>query len=90
LSKLRDLSLVTVAMSESIFPDWSASQSILHRGRTGISTGLWYERQFEFGGASMLKAGENTLTLALPAGPINNGVVCDYLRLELDERASAP
>ena len=51
--------------------------------------GLWYERQFEFG-ASMLKAGENTLTLTVPAGPINNGVIYDYLRLELDERTSAP
>jgi rhamnogalacturonan endolyase len=46
--------------------------------------GLWYERQFEFD-ASKLKAGENTLTLTVPAGPINNGVVYDYLRLELDE-----
>jgi len=44
--------------------------------------GLWYERQFEFD-ASQLKAGENTLTLAVPAGPVNNGVVYDYLRLEL-------
>jgi rhamnogalacturonan endolyase len=46
--------------------------------------GLWYERQFEFD-ASKLKAGENTLTLTVPAGPVNNGVVYDYLRLELDE-----
>ena len=44
--------------------------------------GLWYERQFEFD-ASKLKAGENTLTLTVPAGPVNNGVVYDYLRLEL-------
>lgn len=51
--------------------------------------GLWYERQFEFAG-SLLKAGENTLTLTVPAGPINNGVIYDYLRLELDERAPAP
>lgn len=43
--------------------------------------GLWYERQFEFD-ASKLKAGENTLTLTVPAGPVNNGVVYDYLRLE--------
>jgi rhamnogalacturonan endolyase len=45
--------------------------------------GLWYERQFEFD-ASQLKAGENTLTLTVPAGPVNNGVVYDYLRLELN------
>jgi rhamnogalacturonan endolyase len=44
--------------------------------------GIWYERQFEFD-ASQLKAGENTLTLTVPAGPVNNGVVYDYLRLEL-------
>jgi rhamnogalacturonan endolyase len=44
--------------------------------------GLWYERQFEFD-ASKLKAGENTLTLTVPAGPVNNGVIYDYLRLEL-------
>jgi rhamnogalacturonan endolyase len=48
--------------------------------------GLWYELQFEFD-ASRLKAGENTLTLTAPAGPVNNGVVYDYLRLELDESA---
>ena len=47
--------------------------------------GLWYERQFEFA-ASMLKTGENILTLTVPAGPINNGVIYDYLRLELDVR----
>ena len=46
--------------------------------------GLWYERQFEFD-ASSLKVGENTLTLTVPGGPVNNGVVYDYLRLELDE-----
>jgi rhamnogalacturonan endolyase len=50
--------------------------------------GLWYERQFEFD-ASKLKAGENNLTLTVPAGPVNNGVVYDYLRLELDERRTA-
>ena len=46
--------------------------------------GLWYEREFEFD-ASMLKQGSNTLTLTVPAGNINNGVVYDYLRLELEE-----
>jgi rhamnogalacturonan endolyase len=48
--------------------------------------GLWYERQFEFA-ASTLKAGENTLTLTVPAGAVTNGVIYDYLRLELDESA---
>jgi rhamnogalacturonan endolyase len=51
--------------------------------------GIWYERQFEFD-ASQLKSGENTLTLTVPAGPINNGVIYDYLRLELDTERSLP
>jgi rhamnogalacturonan endolyase len=44
--------------------------------------GFWYERQFEFD-ASKLKPCENTLTLTVPAGPVNNGAIYDYLRLEL-------
>lgn len=50
--------------------------------------GLWYEREFAFA-ASRLKAGANTLQLTVPAGPVNNGVVYDYLRLELDDGAPA-
>jgi rhamnogalacturonan endolyase len=55
--------------------------------------GIWYERELEFD-ASMLKQGRNTLSLTVPAGPLNNGVVYDYVRLELNEdkrtaRASA-
>lgn len=50
--------------------------------------GLWYERDFEFD-ASRLQAGENTLTLTVPAGRINDGVVYDYLRLELNEEQVA-
>lgn len=46
--------------------------------------GLWYEREVAFD-ASLLKPGKNTLTLTVPAGPVNNGVIYDYLRLELDE-----
>jgi rhamnogalacturonan endolyase len=37
--------------------------------------------------ASLLKQGDNVLTLTVPAGPVNNGVIYDYLRLELDEAA---
>jgi rhamnogalacturonan endolyase len=48
--------------------------------------GIWYEREFPFD-ASMLKAGTNVLTLTVPAGPVNSGVIYDYLRLELDEGA---
>jgi len=50
--------------------------------------GLWYERELPFD-AALLKQGGNTLTLTIPAGPINNGVIYDYLRLELDESAAA-
>jgi rhamnogalacturonan endolyase len=50
--------------------------------------GIWYEREVAFD-ASLMKQGENVLTLTVPAGPINNGVLYDYLRLELDETAQA-
>ena len=36
---------------------------------------------------SLLQAGENTLVLTVPAGPLTSGVIYDYLRLELDETA---
>ena len=49
--------------------------------------GLWYEREVAFD-AALLKPGTNTVTLTIPAGPINNGIIYDYLRLELDESAS--
>jgi rhamnogalacturonan endolyase len=50
--------------------------------------GLWYEREVVFD-AALLKSGNNLLTLTVPAGPVNNGVIYDYLRLELDETAKA-
>jgi rhamnogalacturonan endolyase len=40
--------------------------------------------------ASLLKAGENTVTLTVPAGAYNNTVVYDVVRLELDEAAATP
>jgi rhamnogalacturonan endolyase len=51
--------------------------------------GIWYERELSFD-AALLKKGRNILKLIVPAGPINNGVIYDYLRLELDEAAPAP
>ncbi|MGC3989679.1 MAG: polysaccharide lyase family protein [Chthoniobacteraceae bacterium] len=39
--------------------------------------------------ASLLKSGENTMQLVVPAGDLTSGVVYDYLRLELDETADA-
>jgi hypothetical protein len=40
--------------------------------------------------ARLLKAGENTITLNVPAGAYNNTVVYDVVRLELDEAAPTP
>ncbi len=51
--------------------------------------GLWYERELAFD-ATLLKPGPNILKLIIPAGPINNGVIYDYLRLELEETADIP
>jgi rhamnogalacturonan endolyase len=53
------------------------------------SQGNWYERDVPFD-AAMMKQGENVMTLTVPAGLVNNGVLYDYLRLELDESAAAP
>ena len=51
--------------------------------------GLWYERELAFD-ASLMKKGTNVLKLIVPAGPVNNGVIYDYVRLELDEAAAPP
>ena len=50
--------------------------------------GIWYEREVAFD-AALMQAGANALTLTVPAGPVNNGVIYDYLRLELNEAAPA-
>lgn len=51
--------------------------------------GYWFEREVPFD-ATLLKDGKNVLKLTIPAGGVMNGVEYDYLRLELDENASAP
>jgi rhamnogalacturonan endolyase len=35
--------------------------------------------------AALLKPGENEMTLTVPAGDLQSGVVWDYLRLELNQ-----
>jgi rhamnogalacturonan endolyase len=45
------------------------------------SQGIWYETAFTFD-ATLLKQGTNTMTITVPAGPVNDGVMYDYLRLE--------
>jgi len=51
--------------------------------------GIWHEKEFAFD-ASLLKQGANKLTLTVPGGNPNSGVIYDYLRLELDESAQPP
>jgi rhamnogalacturonan endolyase len=48
------------------------------------SQGIWYERELEFD-ASLMQAGANNLTITVPEGPVNNGMMYDYIRLELAE-----
>lgn len=54
--------------------------AIARHGRQG----LWYERELAID-AALLKPGPNVLKIIVPAGPINNGILYDYVRLELDE-----
>ncbi len=54
----------------------------------GTNTGVWREYKQTFN-ANLLKVGENQIQLTVPAGELTSGVVYDYLRLELDENASA-
>jgi rhamnogalacturonan endolyase len=53
--------------------------------RYNTNKGVWQEQTLKFD-ATLLKAGENEITLTVPAGDLTTGVVYDYLRLELDER----
>jgi rhamnogalacturonan endolyase len=48
--------------------------------------GIWHEKEFAFD-AALLKQGTNKLTLTVPGGNANSGVIYDYLRLELEEPA---
>lgn len=52
--------------------------------RYNTNKSVWYEYPQAFD-ATMLKEGENQLTLTVPAGELTSGVVYDYLRLELNE-----
>ena len=54
--------------------------------RDGIA-GSWSEHDLSFD-AALMKPGENVLALTDPAGGLMNGIIYDYLRLELDERVS--
>jgi rhamnogalacturonan endolyase len=55
---------------------------ISHNGIMGI----WREHELPID-VSLMKAGTNVLKLTMPGGPVNQGVIYDYLRLEIDENA---
>jgi rhamnogalacturonan endolyase len=57
--------------------------------RYNTNKSVWYEYKQPFD-ASLMKQGENDLTLTVPAGELTSGVTYDYLRLELDENAPPP
>ena len=50
--------------------------------RHGIQ-GIWYEKEFEFD-TGLLQKGTNNIVLTVPDGPVNNGLIYDYLRLEMN------
>ena len=56
--------------------------------RDGIH-GYWTERDLAFD-ASLMHAGTNRMVLTIPPGNAMNGIIYDYLRLELDESKPAP
>jgi rhamnogalacturonan endolyase len=56
--------------------------------RYNTDRGVWRQYVQGFAGG-LIKAGENTMTLTVPAGDLTTGVVYDYLRLELNENAAA-
>jgi rhamnogalacturonan endolyase len=49
--------------------------------------GMWYERELAFD-AALLKPGTNVLKIIVPSGRITDGILYDYVRLELDENAT--
>ena len=51
--------------------------------RDGIG-GYWTEKDVQFA-ASAMHAGQNVMTLTIPAGGLTNGIMYDYLRLELND-----
>ena len=66
----------------------AAGELELKQTKDGVITrhgshGIWYETEFPFDG-SLLHSGENSLTLTLPGGSLNSGLLYDYLRLELE------
>ncbi len=57
--------------------------------RYNTDKGFWQQRTLKFD-ASILKAGENTMTFTVAGGDLQSGVVWDYLRLEVNDNAELP
>lgn len=53
--------------------------------RDGIE-GTWVEKHFNFD-AALLKPGQNTIVLTVPAGSVTSGICYDVIRLEVDPDA---
>ena len=51
-------------------------------------SGLWYEKEVDFD-AALMQQGTNILKIIVPQGPVNNGLVYDYIRLELADSATS-
>ncbi|KAI9437353.1 putative lyase [Russula earlei] len=66
---------------KEVGPDNDISGGGASMVRDGIE-GTWVERDFNFD-ASMLKPGENTIVLTVPAGSVTNGICYDVIRLEV-------
>lgn len=67
-----------------------AGEIMLQQTRDGAITrhgshGIWYETEFAFDG-NLMGEGSNNITLTLPGGSLNNGILYDYLRLELEDK----
>jgi rhamnogalacturonan endolyase len=56
--------------------------------RYNTNKGVWNQYAVTFD-ATLLKPGENSMTLSVPAGDVTTGVVWDYLRLELNDGRKA-
>ncbi len=76
---------LTVAVNDQ---DVSRITGLLNTGmiHRDADRSYWQERDVPFD-AAMLKKGDNTIKLTVPAGLTTAGVAYDYLRLELDEEA---
>ena len=69
----------------NVGPDTDLSGGGASMMRDGIE-GTWVERDFNFD-AALLKPGQNTIVLTIPAGPVANGLCYDVIRLEVDPSA---